>query len=183
MIIISLGYDCTVTKQLEGMGLRQQDSPFDWWASPRFSDVLSVMERILNGQEIGLDPPHLSSIPGNHLMTGTLIRTNHYVGVDNFAETMNRRCKRFEENIRSSENVLFVREQECDDSPPDLELFKKLIETFNPALNYSLLILYSNGFTPCKLSRVFEYPFDGGSKMGEYIKRLESDASHWGDSP
>ena len=168
MRIITLGVDCGVTFRLRDLKIKQENSLFEWWASPIFKEVVDVLEKCLNGEKLVVVNTHMV---GNHNYEGTTIRTAHYIGKTgerSIDAIVDRRSERLREYLCGSEKVIFMRELGGDNILETVKRFKEVIERFNPSLQYKLIIM-DNSLEPCEpLEHVFFYKIDR-SKYMEYI--------------
>jgi hypothetical protein len=152
--IISIGKCCQITWDLQKYGLRDESSVFEWYDSSRFKDVLKIMRMIANREEIPLTED-LPNFPDNLFLANTRIRTSHYTK-ETLPSILKRRADRFIDCIKSSQPLLFVRD-ECDGiSLEDVEEFKMIVESINPNCNYNLLLVIEpTSFKPIGSPRVF----------------------------
>lgn len=163
MIIIPLGCDCNISFKLQKLGIKQENSIFEWWASTNLKDVVFILEKILMCQTPEIDGPNNTIWPGNHIFKGADIRTAHYInksGEGSLEYIIPRRCERLRKQLMTTENVLFIRENQGNYSYTyDIEVlryFKRVIEKYNPSLKYKLLNInyHAHIFGECDIPEI-----------------------------
>lgn len=154
-IIIVLGESCSITYELERLQLKGPTSLFEWHASPFFNDVLDVIVTVIRGDNPVLSKSH----ENNWLLGGISIRTSHYNHTD-YSAIINRRIKRFRDDVLSSDNILFVREQVIQPTVDEVERFYSIMSTYIPPDRFKLLILSMRDHTtvthPCLVHEKFD---------------------------
>ena len=138
--IIPLGKCCRVTNMLETLQLRKQTTLFEWMCSVYFEDIIMIISKLVNNEpiEIYKDKIH----PNNISLDDTAIFTSHY-NKDEFVEIFKRRSERFIEDIKTSESIIFIREDQMNEhtSIDQVIQFKELIYKINPQCKFKLLLL------------------------------------------
>jgi len=151
--IIALGCCCQITFDLEKYGMRDESSVFEWYDSPLFNDILTIMNMIATGKEVPLI--ERSPFKKNIFLADTNIRTDHYTK-EALPEIFKRRADRFIEYIKSDIPLLFIRHDRKGISLLELEEFKRIVEGIHPACNYHLLCCVEpNAYVPISCPRVF----------------------------
>jgi hypothetical protein len=115
------------------------------------------MNKIINEEDITI-----SRITGNDKIDGTNVISSHYVNA-NFKEILNRRIERFVTQLKSNDNILFIRDDALDTiCEEELIEFKYLIEKINPNISYKILLCTKNiTDKPINVDKVYhrEYNF------------------------
>lgn len=140
MKIIALGMCCRVSWMLQSLNLKGEDSMFEWMRSVDFEDILKIIRKVSNNESIEIK--ERSSLPGNVFLDDTEIFTSHYNKID-LPEIFKRRSQRFIDYIKSSDKIIFIREDYYDyptNKNQIIEL-KDIIEKINPNCNYKILLL------------------------------------------
>lgn len=143
MIIIPLGEGCNISWNLEKINLRGPSSIFEWFLSVNFQDINHIVNKIIKNQKIKITKRHgIKELERDIFLDDTDIRSAHY-DLYNFSEILDRRVKRFREQIMSNEKILFIREEHNAyfTQKEDIDAFKKLINECNPNCNYKILLL------------------------------------------
>jgi hypothetical protein len=140
MKIIALGMCCRVSWMLQSLNLKGEDSMFEWVRSVNFEDILKIIRKVSNNESIEIT--ERSSLPGNVFLDDTEIFTSHY-NKENLPEIFKRRSQRFIDYIKSSDKILFIREDHYDYPTNNNQIIelKDIIETINPNCNYKILLL------------------------------------------
>jgi hypothetical protein len=139
MIIILLGEGCNISWNMQKINLKGKSSIFEWFLSVSFKDINFIINKILN--DIPIEITKRDEFRDIFLDT-TAIRSSHY-SLNNFPDRLNRRVKRFKDDILSNEPILFIREENSayKTTESDIHAFKNLILSFNPDCNFRLLLL------------------------------------------
>ena len=134
--IIILGRCCRITHDTIDIQLKTETSLFEWVWSDTLTEINYIIQRLIDN-----NPIIINRIDGNDYMDGTSIRTSHYVNKD-YAEIVERRGRRFMNDITVGQDVLFVRHDALTTITTDeVEQFCRLILTINPSLTFKLLLL------------------------------------------
>lgn len=142
--IITLGSCCRVMWTLQNMDLRQQSCLFDWMKSDYFSDVLRILQLLADNQTITYRKDY--DIGQDDFLHDTRIRTLHYNG--RIEEVFTRRSQRFLDDVRSEQNILFLREDPdgIHTTNSELENFEKIILQINPKCNFKMILMTSSHY-------------------------------------
>uniref|UniRef100_A0A6C0BIJ7 Papain-like cysteine peptidase n=1 Tax=viral metagenome TaxID=1070528 RepID=A0A6C0BIJ7_9ZZZZ len=141
--IIILGEGCNISYEMERLSLKGPSSVFEWHLSTYFKDVLTILEMILNQEDIPARRD--DTMPGNNYLADTRIRSAHYEYAD-YNEIIARRAKRLRADLMSGHNILFIREEAPQlITHEDVDTFSNLILTFNPACKFKLLLFSQPG--------------------------------------
>lgn len=137
--IVVLGEGCNISYEMERLSLKGPSSVFEWHLSSYFKDVLTILEMILNEEDIPAKRD--DTMPGNYFMANTRIRSAHYEKAD-YNEIIARRAQRLRADLMSGNNILFIREETPQlITYKDVDTFSNLIRAFNPSCNFKLLVL------------------------------------------
>ena len=99
--LILLGRCCRITNDTIDIQLKTETSLFEWVWSDTLTEINSVIQRLIDNK-----PIVIHRADGNDYMDGTNIKTSHYVNTD-YAEIVNRRSKRFMNDIVNNNKILF----------------------------------------------------------------------------
>jgi hypothetical protein len=140
MKIVALGMCCRVSWMLQSLNLKGENSMFEWMRSVNFEDILKMLRKIANGESIEIQ--ERSTLKGNVFLDNTEIHTCHYNKIQ-LEEKFKRRSERFIEYIKSSDKILFIREDFNDYPTKKNQIieFKNIIEKINPNCDYKILLL------------------------------------------
>lgn len=137
--LILLGRCCRITHDTIDIQLKTETSLFEWVWSDTMTEINSVIQRLIDNK-----PIVIHRADGNDYMEGTNIKTSHYVNTD-YAEIVNRRSKRFMNDIVNNNKILFVRDDALSTiTEEEITSFCALITTINPLLTFKLLLLSNN---------------------------------------
>ena len=142
MNIILLGRCCRISFDFEKIGLKQQSSFIEWTDSTYFSDVNIILQTYIRTGNIDI----IRNKDGNDYLGVTRIRTSHYLDTD-YKSIFNRRIMRFIEQVKKSEEILFVRDDPLNTITSDeINEFKNIIFMLNPNCKYNILVVSKNIF-------------------------------------
>jgi hypothetical protein len=165
--IIVLGEACNITFELERLGLRGPSSLFEWHVSHNFDDVIKVIKMLCDGKEIFYTTKE--DVPGSKFLAGLDISTAHYEKVD-YMEIIRRRAERFITDIKSGDQLLFIRYDEYGLrlTIEQVKGFNESILSIEPNCIFKLLLLSpEKGFTSLIEDRLIHRPFIQG--MNEHF--------------
>jgi hypothetical protein len=137
MKIVVLGMCCRVSNTIKDLGRKAETSLFEWMRSEKFSDILTIIERIIKREPVEITKrPHFN----DDFLHDTDIRTIHYLG--RLDEVFIRRSDRFLSNITSSDPILFIREDGPDHLTTHSQIndFIQLLKTVNVNINFKFLL-------------------------------------------
>ena len=139
MIIILLGEGCQISWDVEKLKLDKNRSIFEWFLSVKFPDILHIIKKLSCDEELEITTQE--KYKDNLFMDNTDIRSTHYSHT-NLKEILKRRGKRFIDDVKSNEKILFIRYEHCEyaTTENDIKEFDTLIKNINPECNYNLLI-------------------------------------------
>ncbi|AYV79032.1 MAG: putative papain-like cysteine peptidase [Faunusvirus sp.] len=167
---ISLGNNCCIAYQLQQNKLRKDAFPFDWIKTPGMKCVNSMItnnfEKLWdksNFVEIGESVKHayitsdvldaertMTDIKSNRIYHHTEYNITFYhdfksaetldVQFDNFVNKYTKRVERFNETIKNSAKILFVREEKHLVAADYVE-FSNLVHKINGKLDVQLLVI------------------------------------------
>jgi hypothetical protein len=121
----------------EKIGIKQYSSFIEWTASTYFSDINTILQTYIRIGNIDI----IRNSNGNDYLGVTIIRTCHYLNTD-YKAIFTRRIMRFIEQVKQSEELLFVRDDVLDTITSDeINEFKNII---NPISKYNILIVSKN---------------------------------------
>jgi hypothetical protein len=169
--IILLGTNCKIVFAMENLRMKFKSGLFDWFDSSNFDDILYCIKKLSKGQELDIiyDKP---GFPGNVFIDITDIRSSHYK-YEEYKNILKRRSNRFLESIRSSNPILFIREDLFNFTTEEqLIIFKELIYKINPDCNYKFLLLsLSEKYVKIDEDKVFCY-INEEYKYENYINEI-----------
>tara|TARA_B110000091_G_C13729304_1_gene438302 strand:- start:28 stop:582 length:555 start_codon:yes stop_codon:yes gene_type:complete len=140
MEIILLGRCCRVSFDFEKIGLKQQSSFIEWTDSTYFSDINIILQTYIRTGNIDI----IRNSNGNDYLGVTRIHTCHYLNTD-YKAIFTRRIMRFIEQVKQSEELLFVRDDVLDTITSDeINEFKNIISMLNPICKYNILVVSKN---------------------------------------
>ena len=141
--VIPLGKCCRISYNLEKLKLKEETSVFEWMLSDNFTDILDIIEHMMDNQYINIYHKN-----DNDYLNDTDIHTRHYVRMENniikskLPEIFTRRANRFFHSVIDSDQIIFVREDASDNvTLKDIERFDILIKRINSQCDYKLLLL------------------------------------------
>lgn len=178
MIIVLLGEGCQISWDFDKLKINKKRSIFEWFLSVKFTDILYIINKLINGDELRVT--YQDIYRGNLFMDNTDIRTTHYTESD-LVDVLKRRGSRFIEQVRSGESILFVRYEhsEYTTSKDDLLEFDKLIKKINADCYYNFLLFANQGKTNLLEdlpSNVYHVLYNNDiNVLDNYIKELEKD--------
>jgi hypothetical protein len=125
---------------LETLHLKQETTLFEWARSIYFQDILTIISKLVNNEDIEIYEDKIYT--NNISIDNTNIFTSHYKK-HQYVEIFKRRSQRFIEYIKTSDNIIFIRE-DYRPEPTTLEQilkFKDLIYKINPLCKFKFLLL------------------------------------------
>lgn len=138
--ILLLGRCCRISFDFEKIGLKQQTSFIEWTDSTYFEDINTILKKYISKDNIEI----IRNSDGNHYLCGTRIRTAHYFNED-YKAIFTRRIMRFIDQVKQSEELLFVRDDVLDTITSDeINEFKNIISMINPTCKYNILVVSKN---------------------------------------
>jgi len=159
MEVIPLGSTCSIAYQLRSLGLRNYAYPFDWVRINNLSLVTKLIETnfedFLDQNEFKLNKISKEfDVNGNmlsYIYENKFCKFYHDFEADITEDTFNdfskkykRRIDRLINIIKTSEKLLFVREEIGNLSQNKINKFMNVIRKINPNLNFSLKIIVNN---------------------------------------
>lgn len=167
--IILLGRCCRISFDFIKINLKEKNSVFEWVWTDTLTEINTVISKIINNQ-----PLNIYRENGNDYIEDTNIVTSHYINRD-YKEILSRRAKRFYDDIKEHNEILFVRDDVLGTINYDEILqFYKLIHQINPNLVFKLLLLSEkNKYNPIKYDNLYHkiYSF---SELKNYINECIS---------
>lgn len=148
--VVSLGYNCQVTWQLEANGMRKVAYPLDWVVTPYESLLYFISQRgagFLNQNQLSVIGPYSGDESRLHVIDSVYgIETYHdflsLPPLSNYAEIKakyDRRIERLFALLNSKKRVLFVRE---GSTRTQIEYLDDLIHSSFPKLNFTILAVH-----------------------------------------
>ncbi len=136
MKIILLGDGCSISWLCQGLKISHATGLFEWCRSDYFKDIIYVLENINNVQVSNY------KLPGNVSFSNTDIFSSHY-RLNTFIEKVKRRSLRLIEDIKSSDNILFMRRDYYNTgiTEEQFNTFKTIISSINENCKYTFLLL------------------------------------------
>lgn len=163
MKIILLGRCCRISFDFIRLGLKQESSLFEWTWSNTMTEINYVLRKLLNCEEVCI-----VRRGENDFIEGTEIVTSHYIN-KNYQEIFNRRALRFIKDVKSENEILFVRDDFMTTiQREELVTFCELIRGFNPDAEFKMLLLSGLINEPIDVPRIFHQVYNP-AKFIEYI--------------
>lgn len=168
--IIPLGMCCRLFNLLKDLNISEHSHVFDWMRSENFTDILHIITKIVNNEEIIIQE---YKFPGNCSLDTTDIFTSHY-NVSTLKDIFARRSQRFIEFINNY-NILFIREEDTDTkiTLSQILTFKDLINKINPQCNFKFLLVTPSTKNKIELQDVYHMQHTPiKEKYNEYINEI-----------
>ena len=182
MLIILLGEGCQVSWDIDKL-YTDKDKPrsiFEWFLSIKFTDILTIINKLHIGEE--LEVTRRENDSDNLFMDHTDIRTTHFSKSELY-EILKRRGKRFIDQVKSDEDILFIRYEhpEYITTQDDLQQFETLIKQINPECMYNLLLFtaYDNLNLLPRCHNTISVLHDKRKDLQEYIRNFERILDIW----
>jgi hypothetical protein len=133
--LILLGQTCNVTFATKKLKINKESGIFEWVFSIDFDDIIYLLENKF--QDIDVE----NKGGGNVKIKNTDIFTSHYK-LEEYREIVKRRSARFLEDIKSGQEILFMRiEFTKFITLEQVERFNKAILNINPDCKFKFLIV------------------------------------------
>jgi hypothetical protein len=182
--IIPLGHNCNITFLLLHTNIKKETSLFEWFATENFTDVIDIIDKFSKIYN-EIEKHDINIIPRNN-EKGVIIEKDSICSIhykkSNYREILNRRCKRFFENIKNSKSLLFIRMKNGNIiKSEDINRLKKIVADINPVLEKVNFLLIddekkvnSNYNDDLKKDNfvIFRYIDIGEKSFKEYEKRI-----------
>lgn len=163
MKIILLGRCCRISFDFIHLGLKQESSLFEWTWSNTMTEINYVLRKLLNNEQVCV-----VRRGENDFIEGTEIVTSHYIN-KNYQEIFNRRASRFIKDVKSENEILFVRDDFMTTiQREELVTFCELVRGFNPDANFKVLLLSGLINDPIDLPLIVHRVYNPAKYM-EYI--------------
>lgn len=166
--IIPLGMCCRLFNLLKDLNISEHSHLFDWMRSENFTDILHIISKIVNNQEITIQE---YKFQGNCSLDTTDIFTSHY-NLITLQDIFARRSKRFIDFI-NNHNILFIREEDTDLKITSTQIltFKNLITKINPLCNFKFLLVTPSTENKIELQDVYHISHTPNKE--EYNKHID----------
>ena len=129
--IIPLGTCCRLINTLVSLDLKQDSHLFDWMRSYDFKDILKIISKVINNENIEINEYKIYK--GNLCLDDTNIFTSHY-NKEKFIECIKKANK--------NNPILFIREELHDEiTKDDIITFKNLINKINTNCVFKFLLV------------------------------------------
>ena len=113
-------------------GVKQESSLFEWIWSNTMTEINYVLRKLLNNEQVCV-----VRRGENDFIEGTEIVTSHYIN-KNYQEIFNRRASRFIKDVKSDNQILFVRDDFMTTiQREELVTFCELVRGFNPDAEFT----------------------------------------------
>lgn len=141
--IILIGRCCRITSDMIDIKLKTETSLFEWVWTNTLNEINIIIQKLISNE-----PILINRVDHDDFMTGTNIKTNHYID-KNYKEIVVRRGKRFMNDMISNTDILFIRDDLLGTiKREEIIKFYSLIKTINPLLSFKMLLLSnSNNFS------------------------------------
>jgi len=145
--LIRLGACCLLVHNMIKYNLKKETQVFDWYAANDFNYINYILNRIANEEFILIDfisgtRTHVGEL--HYKLQDTDIISNHYNDLEPFPffDMVNRRAKRFLNDVKNNEEILFIRHDRYNHiTHEEVEEFFKIIRKMNSNLKFKLLLL------------------------------------------
>jgi hypothetical protein len=155
--------------------LKKETGVFEYLCSRKFNDIVKIIEKLSNNSEIKITARSYTN--NDDFLDDTDIHTSHYR--NNFDDIFKRRSKRFLDDIKGSNNILFIREDGSIDNQQttkeDIINFNDIIHKINSGCNFKLLLLSEkNHYNEIIYDKLIHREYNI-SKYKDYIKECYQD--------
>jgi hypothetical protein len=137
-MIIALGYHCNVSFLNQSLRIKKETGAFEWLECRKLQYITDVINTLT-------DNPESNVIFGRdkrvHLLN-PYFYSGHY-NLNEYKTIFKRRYDRFIDNIKTTENLYFVRINPifCKTTKNEIELFIKSIKKINPNIKFNFLLI------------------------------------------
>lgn len=143
--LIRLGACCLLMHNMVKYNLKKETQVFDWYAANDFNYVNVILNKIANEEMINvLLVGSMETSDMHYKLVDSDIVTSHYNHntTNEFYDIVNRRAKRFLNDVKNNEDILFIRHDRYNHITYEgVEEFFKIIRKMNPNLKFKLLLL------------------------------------------
>jgi hypothetical protein len=134
--LIILGRCCRISFDMIKLNLKTKTSLFEWVWTDTLTEINTIIEKLIHNT-----PLTILRHGGNDYFADTNIKTAHYQTQD-YNAIVDRRSKRFMNDIRKNKEVLFIRDDVLGTiKKKEIEKFYSLIKTINPELDFKFLLV------------------------------------------
>ena len=123
-----MGDTCNLTFAMQRLGIKQENSVFEWHFSKDFNDIIKLIDNKFN-----------NIISENGKIKGTNIYSGHYPDKEIYDLLLKKRSDRFLNDINGDKEILFIRRGYI--TLLQFENFKKVIYNINPNCNFKFLLV------------------------------------------
>lgn len=169
--LIAIGRCCRISQDMIRLNLKEETSLFEWNVTDYLSEINVVLKKMVDGV-----PLEIVRFDGNDWIKDTKIRTAHYLK-NNYKEIVDRRAKRFINDIKTNKEVLFIRDDGIGSiTKEEIDEFVILIKKINSNLDFKILVTAEQRFFKDEIARFsnphLSYKLYQPYLYKEYIKEL-----------